>query len=60
MSGTEGGTELRDFFISYTGSNEDWAAWIAWELEKVGCSTFLQAWDFTPGAHFVAEMHRAT
>jgi hypothetical protein len=60
VSVTEGVTELRDFFISYTGSNEDWAAWIAWELEKVGYSTFLRAWDFTPGAHFVAEMHRAT
>ncbi|MEG3636393.1 toll/interleukin-1 receptor domain-containing protein [Micromonospora palythoicola] len=50
----------RDFFISYTGVDEQWAEWIGWELEEAGYTVFLQAWDFDAGAHFVAEMHRAT
>jgi TIR domain len=50
----------RDFFISYTGVDQQWAQWIAWELEQAGHTTILQAWDFEPGSHFVSEMHRAT
>jgi TIR domain len=53
-------SENRDFFVSYTGANEGWAEWIAWELEEAGYTTFTQAWDFDAGAHFVNEMHRAT
>jgi hypothetical protein len=52
--------EVRDFFISYTGADEAWAEWIAWQLEEAGYTTILQAWDFDAGAHFVTEMHRAT
>lgn len=52
--------EARDFFISYTGVDQAWAEWIAWELEEAGYTTILQAWDFDAGAHFVTEMHRAT
>jgi len=54
------GEELRDFFISYTGADESWAEWIAWELEEAGYATVLQVWDFSAGAHFVTEMHKAT
>jgi hypothetical protein len=50
----------RDFFISYTGVDEPWAEWIAWQFEESGYSTVLQAWDFEAGAHFVTEMHRST
>ncbi|RYF58719.1 MAG: toll/interleukin-1 receptor domain-containing protein, partial [Comamonadaceae bacterium] len=50
----------RDFFISYTAADQQWAEWIAWQLEEAGYSVILQAWDFAPGAHFVEEMHRAT
>jgi hypothetical protein len=60
VSGAEDVSERRDFFISYTGSNEAWAEWIAWTLEEAVYSTILQAWDFAPGAHFVEEIHRAT
>jgi hypothetical protein len=49
-----------DFFVSYTHSDERWAEWISWVLEEAGHRVLLQAWDFTAGAHFVAEMHRAT
>ena len=50
----------KDFFISYTGSDRQWAEWIAWQLEKTGgYSTVIQAWDFNAGGNFILEMHRA-
>jgi len=51
---------MTDFFISYAAPDRSWAEWIAWQLESCGCSTVVQAWDFTPGSNFVAEMQRAT
>jgi tetratricopeptide (TPR) repeat protein len=51
---------LKDFFISYNSSDQNWAEWIAWQLEEEGYSTILQAWDFRPGSSFVLEMDRAT
>src|ERR1700719_1212884 len=50
---------LRDFFISYTRTDQAWAEWVAWTLEEAGYSTVLQAWDFRPGSNFVLEMQRA-
>ena len=50
----------RDFFISYAGVNRPWAEWIAVELERVGYSTLLQAWDFRPGTDFMHKMQEAT
>ncbi|MEF8734954.1 MAG: SUMF1/EgtB/PvdO family nonheme iron enzyme [Candidatus Accumulibacter meliphilus] len=49
----------RDFFVSYTGIDKDWAAWIAWQLEDAGYTAFIQAWDFHAGSNFVLDMHRA-
>ncbi|MBN1928628.1 MAG: tetratricopeptide repeat protein [Chlorobiaceae bacterium] len=51
--------EKKDFFISYTGADRQWAEWIAWHLEQVGYSTIIQAWDFRAGGNFILEMHRA-
>ncbi len=51
---------MKDFFISYTGKDREWAEWIAWELESKGYSTVLQAWDFLSGSNFVLEMERAS
>ncbi|AXA96852.1 toll/interleukin-1 receptor domain-containing protein [Microbacterium sp. PM5] len=48
-----------DFFVSYTSKDQEWAEWIAWQLERVGYSTVIQAWDFRPGTNFVLEMDRA-
>jgi TIR domain len=48
-----------DFFVSYTTRDEEWATWVAWQLEDAGYTVLLQAWDFAIGAHFVSEMHRA-
>jgi hypothetical protein len=50
---------VRDFFISYSGSDNAWADWIAWELEATGLEVLLQRWDFAPGSNFVHEMQRA-
>ena len=51
---------MTDFFISYNKADREWAEWIAWQLEKDGFSTVLQAWDFRPGCNFVLEMQKAT
>lgn len=53
-------TDHRDFFISYTGSDQAWAEWIAWHLEAEGHSSVIQAWDFRPGSNFVLEMDRGS
>lgn len=54
-----GGT-VRDFFISYTTDDAEWAEWLAWELERSGYSVVLQEWDFLPGGNFVSYMNRAS
>jgi hypothetical protein len=46
--------DSRNFFISYTGRDRQWAEWIAWQLEEAGYTLFIQAWDFRPGSNFVA------
>src|SRR6266481_4927503 len=60
MSVSDPDEVTRDFFISYTGVDEQWAEWIAWHLEEAGYTAVLQKWDFSAGSHFVTEMHRAT
>ena len=51
--------DQKDFFISYTSADRQWAEWIAWHLEDAGYSTVIQAWDFRAGGNFILEMHRA-
>jgi TIR domain len=48
----------KDFFISYRSTDQSWAEWIAWELEKAGYTTFVQAWDFQAGQNFVHQMQQ--
>ncbi len=50
---------MKDFFISYTGKDVDWAIWISKILEEENYSTVLQAKDFRPGSNFVYEMYQA-
>jgi TIR domain len=45
-----------NFFISYTGSDVEWAKWIAWELERAGFTYRLQAEHFPPGTRFINQM----
>lgn len=48
-----------DFFISYSSADQQWAEWIAWQLERANFTTVIQAWDFRPGSNFVIEMDKA-
>ena len=49
----------KDFFISYTKQDSEWAEWIAAVLEGAGYSTVFQGWDFLPGHDFIVEMRDA-
>jgi hypothetical protein len=51
--------DRKQFFISYNHADEDWATWIAWQLDQAGYSVTIQAWDFRPGSNFVLEMQQA-
>lgn len=50
---------MKDFFISYTALDVQWAEWIAWQLETSGYSVIIQQWDFLPGSNFVISMQEA-
>ncbi|MBE3201930.1 toll/interleukin-1 receptor domain-containing protein [Frankia sp. CH37] len=48
-----------DFFISYTGADEDWAKWVAWcwrTRTDANYSVVIQKWDFQPGNNFIQKM----
>lgn len=51
---------MRDFFVSYSNKDSAWAEWIAWQLEDAGYSTFVQAWDFSPGQNFIERMQKGS
>lgn len=48
-----------DFFIAYNRADEGWATWIGEVLEGANFQVRMQAWDFRPGANFMALMDRA-
>jgi len=50
----------KDFFISYSRGDHDWAQWIGYQLEEAGYTCLLQKWDFQPGGNFVLDMQDAT
>ena len=50
---------MKDFFISYTHSDERWAKWVASALGGAGYTTASMAQEFAPGSNFIIEMHRA-
>jgi len=52
--------QLKDFFISYTGKDKEWAVWIGQQLEDAGYSVILQDWDFGSGQNFVRNMDKAS
>ncbi len=51
--------ELKDFFISRTGTDRAWAEWIAWQVKSEGYSVDLQDWHFRPGENFILKMQDA-
>jgi len=52
---TPGRSLNRNFFISYAAHDQNWAEWIAFQLEGAGYTTITQS-DFRSGSEFVAEM----
>lgn len=50
---------MKDFFISYTSSDSNFATWVAELLEENGHSTTIQEWDFKPGDNFVSKINEA-
>lgn len=50
---------MSDFFISYNQTDQNWAEWIAWQLEDAGYHTKIQAWDFKAGENFILAMQKA-
>ena len=55
----ESASYAKDFFVTYSGRDEQWARWIAGTLESAGYTTVAQVWDFRPGDNFMAEMDLA-
>lgn len=51
--------KVKKIFVSYTQKDEQWATWIAEELEKHKHKVIIQAWDFMPGDNFVKNMDKA-
>ena len=45
-----------DFFVSYTSADEQWAKWVAWQLEDAKYRVLIQAWDFVAGSNWTARM----
>ncbi|SHN46301.1 toll/interleukin-1 receptor domain-containing protein [Cryptosporangium aurantiacum] len=60
MPGTDLSGERRDFFVSYTEADHEWATWIAWQLEEAGYTVLIQAWDMVPGSNWIALMDHGT
>ena len=56
MASGEAEGDRWDFFVSYTQADRQWAEWIAWTLEEAEYEVLIQAWDFVPGANWVAGM----
>ncbi|MEM7056884.1 MAG: TIR domain-containing protein [Pseudomonadota bacterium] len=50
---------MASFFISYTGSDEEWARWVDRVLRDSGHHTIVQFADFGIGSNFAAEMDKA-
>jgi len=49
----------KDFFISYTSADREWAERIAWQLLQDGHEVLIQSWDFRPGMNFIEQMNAA-
>lgn len=50
---------MKDFFVSYTGIDLQFATWVAELLESEKYSVVIQAWDFRPGDNFVAKINES-
>jgi len=51
--------QTKDFFISYTKNDSNWAEWVAWELQEAGYTCTIQALHFVPSQNFMQRMRQA-
>jgi hypothetical protein len=56
LAAKPGPAKAANFFVSYTGCDEPFAKWVAWELGRAGFTYRLQAEHFSPGSRFINEM----
>ncbi|WP_307873890.1 MULTISPECIES: toll/interleukin-1 receptor domain-containing protein [unclassified Frankia] len=54
--GVRGTPDGWHFFVSYTGVDQPWAEWIAWQLEDAGYRVLIQVWDFVAGSNWQIRM----
>lgn len=65
IGGDPAGEGPYDFFVSYVPADQEWAEWIAWELEKHvqldgrRPKVFIRAWNVVPGMNEVFSIDRA-
>jgi hypothetical protein len=57
-TGETGAAAEKDFFVSYTAVDREWAEWIAWQLEEASYQVLVQAWDFVPGTNWMVGMQQ--
>ena len=50
---------MKDFFISYSPKDKNWAEWIAWQLEDAGYKVAIRAWDIRPGGNIILDLQKA-
>ena len=48
---------MKDFFISYSGTDVKYATWVAKILEEENYSVIIQEWDFRPGDNFISKIN---
>lgn len=48
-----------DFFISHAGTDEDWATWIAQQLENAGYTVELDVWNWSAGIDVIQATQQA-
>jgi hypothetical protein len=48
-----------DFFISHAGTDEEWATWIAQQLENAGYTVELDVWSWAAGMDVIEATQRA-
>ena len=44
---------MADIFISYTSTDREWANWIGLELEVLGHTPHIDAWEISSGGNII-------
>lgn len=50
---------MKDFFVSYTKTDTNYATWVAELLESNHYTVTIQAWDFRAGDNFISKINEA-